>query len=234
MSDTVYERIRNFRTERLSMIVADEGSMPLQGERMLAVHIIPFNAFDPSTRYDLPTLLRDSVSLSPIGASGSNRYYNFEGVVSYEPSTNPDAASAYLQVFRNGIIESVTSKRFRVLNGRPFIPSVAYERDVLEAVPRFTLIQKNLGSEPPLAIMVSMLGVRGVTLGVSNNLISSETRLIDRDSLILPEVIVEDFEFDPATALRPIFDSIWNATGYSRSLNYSPEGVWGEGPNSPH
>lgn len=55
---------------------------------------------------------------------------------------------------------------------------------------------------------------------------------IDRDALISPEILVESFEIDPTKVMRPIFDSIWNAAGWPRSMNYDEAGEWGKGINS--
>jgi hypothetical protein len=33
--------------------------------------------------------------------------------------------------------------------------------------------------------------------------------------------------------IRPVFDSIWNAAGWPRSMNYDEAGEWGKGINSP-
>lgn len=49
---------------------------------------------------------------------------------------------------------------------------------------------------------------------------------IDKNILQLPEVYIEDFSNDIATSLKPLFDMIWNACGYERSVNYDEKGEW--------
>ncbi|MFQ6028259.1 MAG: helix-turn-helix domain-containing protein [Dehalococcoidia bacterium] len=227
-SDTVYERIRNFRAERLSMIVADEAPLPLGGGTGLALHVIPFNAFDPSIRHDLAPLMASAGILRPMGGGGSTPIYNLDGILSYGASTN-----SYLQVFRTGCIEAVDSNFLQENQRGVSIPSVAFEFQLLQAMTTSLEIQRLLGAEPPFAVMVSMLGVRGLPLNVVDVRIPGRGRPINRDALILNEVIVETFDVEPAQALHPIFDTVWNAAGYAGSFNYSPEGVWGEGLNSP-
>jgi hypothetical protein len=39
------------------------------------------------------------------------------------------------------------------------------------------------------------------------------------------------FEIDPTKVMQPIFDSIWNAAGWPRSMNYDEAGEWGKGIN---
>jgi hypothetical protein len=57
-------------------------------------------------------------------------------------------------------------------------------------------------------------GCRGESVATSQN---PRKYCIDRDALILPEVMVETFECDPAAVMKPLFDVIWNATGLLRS-----------------
>jgi len=49
---------------------------------------------------------------------------------------------------------------------------------------------------------------------------------IDRDVLIVPDVLIEKYLFDLPRVLRPAFDAVWNACGRVRSLNYDAEGNW--------
>ena len=49
---------------------------------------------------------------------------------------------------------------------------------------------------------------------------------IDREILLLPETIVESYETKAEKILRPCFDSIWNACGFPKSLNYNDAGDW--------
>lgn len=47
-----------------------------------------------------------------------------------------------------------------------------------------------------------------------------EKATIDRDILNLPEIIIEKQDLDVERLLHPIFNMIWNACGYEKSLNY--------------
>jgi len=78
----------------------------------------------------------------------------------------------------------------------------------------------------PLLAIISMLGVKGYTMAVDPRVFSIQKSAIDRDSLILPEVIIEDYGNDMAKLLRPAFDVVWQATGFSGSLNYDDNNNW--------
>ncbi len=220
LSETTAERIRNFRIERLSKIIAGEAPVRLNQNPKIILHIILFGAFNPASRFDLSSLANDTTGiLQPISGAGWNSRHNFDGYLSFT------APLTYLQVFRNGIIEAVDASIIEPGNRRldiPTIPSRLFEEKLLDALPRFLSIQRQLGVEPPLFIMLSLLGVSGHIMGVSTS--RSDTYPIDRDALILPEIIVENFECNPAEVMRPIFDAIWNAAGWPRSMNYDESG----------
>ena len=46
------------------------------------------------------------------------------------------------------------------------------------------------------------------------------------DTLVLPEVVIEDRADQLEKVLKPLFDTVWNAFGFNRSSNYDAEGNW--------
>ena len=61
---------------------------------------------------------------------------------------------------------------------------------------------------------------------VSERFLFPENHPIDKDVLIVPDIIVEDYDVDPASILRSAFDAIWQAAGWERSFNYNKDGKW--------
>lgn len=230
LSETLAERIRNFRAERLNVIISRQTPVPLSEGATIVLHIVPFNAFDPGARVDVSPLGRNPSLLRPLSGGGWNDRFNLDGIVSWAQPSDITSATSYLQVFRNGSIEAVDAGLLWEEDGERFIPSGLFERELIEALPRWLDIQRNLRVEPPFFVMLSLLGVTGYTMGVR---VRPRTVFpIDRDTVLLPELLVDGYECEPAEILRPAFDAVWNAAGYPRSLNYSDEGEWGAGPNS--
>jgi hypothetical protein len=157
-------------------------------------------------------------------AGGYNSRYNFDGYLTY--SQPAGETLAYLQVFRNGIIESVRVS-YADLSAYPrLIPHETFEKHVLEALKRFLIVQKQLGVEPPLMIMLSLLGVAGHALTQEALYLHGLTdHLISRDTLLIPEALIESFDCEPAEVMRDSFDAVWNAAGYERCKNYDKEGA---------
>lgn len=226
LSETTSERIRSFRLERLGKIIAGETPVKLVSTPKIVLHIISVGAFNPALRFDMSSVATDNVNISPICTHYAYDFrHNFDGYLSFHKEPNSSAACSYLQVFRNGIIEAVDAQILRPDGNKRTIPSVLFERELLDALPRFLSIQGNLGVEQPLLIMLSLLGVSGYAMGVSHSPIPPAfTYLIEKDALIIPEIIVENFQCDPAEVMRPIFDAVWNASGWPRSMNYNEEG----------
>jgi hypothetical protein len=78
---------------------------------------------------------------------------------------------------------------------------------------------------------MSLVGVSGATLALSSSMLGSSVVLIDRDMLLLPDVLIEDYADvssiqKVAAAMRPAFDAVWNACGHARSYNYDEQGNW--------
>jgi hypothetical protein len=231
LSETTLERIRGFRAERLCKVVAGETPVALEGNALIVLHIVPFGAFDPATRFDVPSLARDRgrfrPGLGPItGMYGWNCRPNFDGLLTCASGGRPSSACLYLQIFRNGSVESVDGG---ILKDGATIPSVLYEEGLLDALRRYLGVQRELGVEPPLFVIVSLLGVKGYTMAVDDSMLWShnlEAYPIDRDSLVVPEVMVEGFECEPGEVMRPIFDAVWNAAGLPRCINYDARRKW--------
>lgn len=233
LSETISQRVRLFRTERLSKIVSGEAPVSLAGSAFTVLHVIPLISFDmPTTIYNLAGLERDTGILQPLGSNGWSHRVNFDGLLTYTPTLETMSPMSYLQIFRNGIIEAVDERLLRrnKEDRKPYIPSVLFERAILEALPRFVKILKRSDISPPVFIMLSLLGVSGYVMAVRGRGFSHGDTPIDRDALIVPEVLVENFELNPDELMKPVFDAIWNAAGWPRSLNYDNDGKWVDHP----
>lgn len=229
LSETSAERLRNFRTERLSTIMSGQTPVSLPSETpKFVLHSLPISAFDPSVKFDMATISQYGDDLQPICSRSWSQRHNFDGYLSYS-ELSPGSPYTYLQVFRTGGIEAVEA---HILTNhredKRSIPGDYYERELIDSLKRFLSLQKNMGVEPPLFVMLSILGVSGYVMNVGDRWYVQRVRSqpIDRDDLLLPESIVESYESEPADIMQPIFDAVWNAAGWPRSMNYDEEGQW--------
>jgi len=221
LSQTIPERIRSFRMERLSTINSGETPVTISNVSKLVLHLIPLNSFSISTSYDLSLI--SQVYPRPLYTSGWGGRYNFDGFVSYTYYRDTTTAYTYVQLFRNGVFEAVDT----LLLSEGHIPSVAYERELLEIIPYYLSLQERLGVELPILIMLSLLGVNGFEMAVDRTRFwHRNATSIDRDNVIVPETMINNFNDDVNKTMKPVFDSVWNAAGWPRCFNYDEEGNW--------
>ena len=226
LSETITERIRNFRLDRISKIFANETPVPLYDNPKIVLHLIPITSFNPSQSYDIIKVASDTTYMSPIRSSGWNHRYNLDGVIAYSEGQDGKSRS-YVQFFRNGILEAVNGYLIPLREVRPLIPSVAYEEALIKSLTDYLSLSKSLNIELPIFIFLDLLKVKGYSMGINTwryNI--DEIHTIDRDILLLPEIIVENYDDEVAKVLKPCFDAIWNACGFQGSFNYNDADEW--------
>jgi hypothetical protein len=225
--ESIYQKSKQFRFDRLNAIEGDEApvNLPFNAPKII-LHLIPLNAFDPAISYDLKSIPDPRNHLEPLYSAVQGYRHNFDGLVAYG-SFRQNIGGSYTQFFRNGIIESVD---ITILNNQEkLIPSGIHEKEICNGVTRYLSLYKSLGIAPPLQLALSFLNVRGFEMGTRRRTAyySHDTNVtINKDNLILPELLVENFAEHPVKILKPLFDVVWNACGWERSINYDPNGNW--------
>jgi hypothetical protein len=229
LSETIVERARRFRSERLGAIGTGETPVVLDSRPRTCLHLVPISAFDPSVRFDVNALASDLASIPPMYSHGVSYRLNFDGIVTYRDSeTRP--TYTYLQVYRSGIFEAVMTALLEPEGEVRRIPYIAYERALVQAVTCYLTTMNKMGIEPPIFLMLSLQGVRGFTIELDRwRFAHMEPHPIDRDLLLL-ETMVETYDVAAPTLMKPLFDQIWNAAGWERSMSYDNEGRWKLGP----
>jgi hypothetical protein len=220
------DRIKNFRVDRISNIFSGETPVPMDDDPKIIFHVIPFEAFDPIKMLPISSLKEGERKISPIFFGISNTRYNLEGYLIYGGSAS--SSSGYLQLFRNGIIEVVGRAAAK---DDKMIPAIEFENDLHSMLPEYISFQRDMGLSPPFVIALSLVGVRNCTLYVPRFRPQPDQK-IDRDVLMLPDSLIEQFEFDLDGVIRQILDPLWNASGFEGSPHFDPtSGKWKEYPS---
>jgi len=128
-------------------------------------------------------------------------------------------SSSYLQIFRNGIIESVDT---RLIGSDKTIAGSEFDNKVYHAIRDYLAFEKRIGIEAPYLIMLSLLEASGCKLFPPSGR-GATNEAIEREMLLVPEAMVDDSEGNLDRIIKPILDAIWNATGYERSMNFDDE-----------
>ncbi|MFC1931249.1 helix-turn-helix domain-containing protein [Chloroflexota bacterium] len=226
LSETITERIRNFRLERISKLFANETPVPFYDNAKIVLHLIPIISFNPAQSYEIEKVVSQPEKMKPIYCRGWNHRYNLDGFLAYSGGRE-DKSHSYVQLFRNGIIEAVEGLLLQPYKEQLIIPSIAYEQELIRSLTEYLSALKTLNVEPPIFVFLTLLGVKGYSMAVDTwRYDFEEIHTIDRDILQLPEVTIESYDVSAEKVLKPSFDSIWNACGFPRSLNYNDAGEW--------
>jgi hypothetical protein len=190
--------------------------------------MIPMNAFDPMNRMDVSLLQTEGQKQSPIYSGGWDYKINFDGYLLYNGNSQK-ASYSYVQFYKSGIIEAVNSSLLSSMldEKTKCIPSVAYEGELIKSITKFRQFYMRMDIESPIFVFISLIGVKGYIMAVDpTRFYAFDTYPIDRDILITHEIIIDSNTTDISKALKPAFDSIWNACGWQQSMNYDKEGNW--------
>jgi len=222
-SNSVMEKVREFRSERIIALANGQTLTPLADGAKLVMHVMALESFAAQQQYDIFAIELRPMYATRLGGWGDR--INFEGKIIIASGEPP---SAYTQIFRNGVIEAV---RVGVLNGsRDYnvIPSLAYEEALVGYLPECLDALRRLGCQPPVLIGISLLGVRGLRLAVDVNMEINMggVRPIDREVLMLPEMLIDDLSSPFEPFLKPILDLVWNACGMPSSPHFDEAGHW--------
>jgi hypothetical protein len=224
LSATLAESIRDHRIDRVNKILADDTPVPLVNSPKVVLHVVPFISFNAGQVYDVTLVERHPQKLPPIDSYGSGRRYNLDRILAYSIGLEGKFLS-YTQLFKNGMIEAADASMLHLLGDRPTIPSSLFEKRLINSLSTYLSLMKDLSVELPAFVFVSLLDVKGYSMAISRG-VPFVKPVIDRPHLFVPEAIVHSYERKAADILHPCFDSVWNACGYPRSLNYDKNGVW--------
>jgi hypothetical protein len=222
-SESLPERMRNFRRDRIALIEAGESPLTKGDKAKIILHVLPLQAFSSGPLIDFTYIDERVLDLSPISGYGTHSRHNFDGLLHYSVTQDTGNTVAYTQLFRNGCIETVDT--FLLSHGdRRYIPSQAFEAKIAKALGSYLKVMRDLEVQTPVYVALALLRVDGYYMAVSNDLDTMRVQRIDRSELLLPEIAIEKYGSHPYTILRPLFDIVWNAAGWPRSMNYDEEG----------
>ncbi len=217
-SEAAAEKIRQFRLDRIASINSGETPPGFPQNSTVVLHLVPWSFSHPQAQFDISKIEVEKLNLlEPVGIAGSR--FNFDGRMAH--LGNPPVI--YVQFFRNGAIEIVDAYRLETEKGDSFIPSIAFEKDVLSRVKELVSVQQRLGVETPVVAMLTLLDVRGYSMGVSSSWPSTENTPIERDHLFVPEVFVESFDGNLHEVAKGLVDPVWHACGFEQTPNFAAD-----------
>jgi hypothetical protein len=222
---TASDRAVEFSRRRLVEIASGRGSRPLQAGGRLIAHIVPLESVIARLNLNLDAVYEKHQSFPPIGSMGMTPRFNVHGFVN---ERSGELNHGYTQVFRNGIIEATKALIVRDVQSRRIIPGIQIEQQLFEVIPGYFDGLRNLGVSAPLVVLIALQDVAGAAYAVNSDSWLEPERLIDEDTLRLPDCYIQDFGSvdDYHRALRPAIDALWNSAGHSAAQTFDGDGRW--------
>jgi len=229
VSESISQKIRDFRLDRLSQISALDTPVPLTEGAKVVLHSVPLSAFQSVTPINISGTVKDIFKLLP----QANQYrFNLDGLVIYS-NIKENRIAYYRQLFRNGSVEAVDNYLLSSSIGRMGIPSAIFESEIIKTCEDILQFQEKLGVETPIFIFLTLLHVKGYTMIVDQDtallaVIRNYDQEINSDVISFPEIVVENYSSISSLPdlMKPVFDACWNASGWPRSMNYDESGKW--------
>jgi hypothetical protein len=218
------ERASEFHRKRLIAVHGGSGPMGnLRHDGRLILHIIPLTALSAETAIDLKLL--GPSNLVPIWCSGCNYGYNVHG---YWTTSEAGSRSGYVQVFRNGIVETAAADIRVPSNRGAYIPTDTFEDQIATHLDSYLSSLRDAGAALPAYIMVAGTRMSGGYVFVNPHSPIPPALQPLPDHVELPTILIEDFSTidEYRHSLKPLFDAIWNAAGHGGSRSYNSDGKW--------
>ena len=227
LSESIPEKIRQFRDGRLAKIIAGDTPLPLLDNPKIVLHILPIQSLDPAYALDLASFGEEVGNFWPMFVSGMDQRYNFDGILTFTNEGAPPYRS-YLQLFRNGAIEAVEAHMLcETQESGRVIPYGIFGDEIIKSFGQYLNGLRNVGLGLPLFVMLSLIGMKDYRIPTGGWLEGvRQPTLIERDTLLLPDILVDDFSVPPDVILRPAFDTLWQAAGFRSCPHYDKDRRW--------
>ncbi|WP_242310168.1 toll/interleukin-1 receptor domain-containing protein [Bacillus cereus group sp. BfR-BA-01524] len=203
---------------RLKEIQIDGPYHQIKAGAKLVIHLIPIEAITSSKTYDIEKI--ESLNLRPIYGTNKEPQINKHGFCIYSKFQTNNLPHSYVQIHRDGTIEAVDTGLLEGLD--KYIPGIAFEQKIIMAIENYSKnAQEKLEIKLPYVINITLIDVKDHY--ISSDYKKPKGKITD-DTLQLPPAIINSWETNIGSALKPSFDYLWNNCGSVRSPNYDQDG----------
>jgi hypothetical protein len=225
---TTQEKLDTLRINRLQRVISGTDFRGIDNSRpAFLLEVVPIQALFETQAigyWDTRTLRAE---LLPIDSLGSDFTFDFEGFVSFEWNRQTDSVLSYTRLNRAGYVSAYTTSLSYPADDKPTLTSSHFEHRLAEATQVYSTIVQKHQRLLPHAIMISLINAKGLHLTVPRLLGGNRTyHPIQENHLLVHTAMLMEASDDPVRILRPQFDAIWNAFGYSACINYDEHGNW--------
>jgi hypothetical protein len=226
-SDSQFQRMRDFRIERLAKVVIGQTPILLSTGPKIVVHVFATQTTLGQAYIDPVSYSRNQRRLPAIGnMPASPVTLNFDGA--FGPIVASGRKPGYTQQFRQGYFEAVWELTPSDNVQKPVLPGGAYENylnNFLTSV-RAEFVAHDLAQG--MVVFVSLVGADQVVfVGPSEMGLGwgHSEKQFDRKDILLPDALIEA-EVTIGRGMRSTYDLMCQAAGYEGSKNYGEDGEW--------
>ena len=201
------DKIKEFKRERISLILANECVGDLGNLAKLVIHIIPEWSFELGNIVDLKQLYMNS-SVHPLSGSSWNYRYNADGYCIFGASRLLHYIPTYTQFFHNGIIEATEVRSISGYEDKEVYDWSALQGQLMRVITDYGSLLEMMDVPKPWHISASLLNAKGYVTSTCWDMSAP----IERDIVnSLEGICTEDSPMQDA--LKVVFDSLSNAFG---------------------
>ncbi len=229
-SENIIENIKNENKKIVLKVFSNETTIPINNNLpKIIINFVPYSSIDNNK--NILNFNKNKIKLD-----FPEQKINFDGILGYK--TNQKGIESYCQLYRNGIIEFVSTSdkifskvenpyqtgEINVISGE----KNGYEFYIIKKCIYFYNFLKNLGIELPIYLFITLVDVKGYRImykNTSNNTVKI-TDAIDRDLLELPEIELKSYNLDIKKITSTVINMIWNACGLEKSINFDEKNEW--------
>ncbi|HEY5212248.1 MAG TPA: hypothetical protein VIJ38_04420, partial [Acidobacteriaceae bacterium] len=197
----------------------------------LFLHLMPISAFQPGAEIDHAAMRRLCSCFKPAHYDSFEDRTTVEGWQLWQPRWQlPPPRQLYSvslwcsMVTNQGITEIIETLEDVPQNAPPaVINGYPLERQIVETLDKLIGGYRQLGFTSPAILRVTLTDVMGVRLERSR---PGRAYGFDRPTIVLPELYLERMETPAGNLLRPLFDALWRAAGWSDGSQSFQRGEW--------
>ena len=223
-----------FQVKRLDLLAAGDAQTAVSSDKLVCVHVVPFDAIAEATTLDIGRLDPECTFPAPIGSTGRDRLFNsfnIDGLL--RSAAEPDNSTpGFLQLFRNGIIETVDSRMMVGRGRKDGLPGPSFCETLVTFLDGTCRLYEELQVRPPLSVLIALLGVKGSGLLIPAREFGDSacySKVFNQNRIVLPPVQLVDLKADVRPLLRISLDALWQAVGEQTCSCYDVNGKWNTG-----
>jgi len=221
------DKIKRFRNNRLSEIEFGDSPIGSNQNGKVVLHVVPIQSTDPTFIADLQEFNNLVELFKPMQVDGISHRFNYEGLLTYLSGQSMPCYT-YTQIFRNGALESVNAFLLREDEQQgKIIKYITLGDMIINSLTSYIAGYKQLEIELPIFVIITILGVREYRMPLDSLRDGfSQNNPIEKDTLLLPDVVINDYDTPVDKVLKPAFDTLWQSCNYAFCPYFNDDGMW--------